>query len=137
MANALYPKGKQAFLSGSIDMTTATIKIAMATNGYTYNGSHQFYSDITPGSNVVGTPQTLGSISVTSGVFNAANPSFTGLSSSSTIQAFVIYKDTGVSSTSPLIAYIDTGTGLPIVLTTAITEVDVTFDTGSNKIFAL
>jgi hypothetical protein len=57
MANALYDKGRQAFLEGSIAYLTDTIKVALVTNGYTPNlSTHQFYSDLTPGSNVVGTP---------------------------------------------------------------------------------
>jgi hypothetical protein len=29
-------------------------------------------------------------------------------------EAVILYKDTGVAATSPLIAYIDTATGLPV-----------------------
>ena len=51
------------------------------------------------------------------------------------VEALVIYKDTGNTATSNLIAYIDTGTGLPF--TTNGADVDIVFDSGSNKIFAL
>jgi hypothetical protein len=33
MANALYPKGKEAFLSGSINLTSDTIKVALIDTG--------------------------------------------------------------------------------------------------------
>jgi hypothetical protein len=50
-------------------------------------------------------------------------------------EALVIYKDTGSAATSPLIAYIDTATGLPVTPNGA--DVTVTWDNGSNKIFKL
>ena len=58
MANAIYPKAKEAFLSGSINLTSDTIKCALVktSSGYTYSSAHQYYSDLTPGSNVFGTP---------------------------------------------------------------------------------
>jgi hypothetical protein len=34
--------------------------------------------------------------------------------SGAAITGIVIYKDTGVASTSPLVAFIDTGTGIPV-----------------------
>lgn len=137
MANTLYPLGKQAFLSGAIDLTSATVKVAMVTSSYSYSSSHQYYSDVTPGSNVVGTPQTLASKTVTNGVFDAADISFVSLSATATINYLVVYKDSGSNSTSPLIALLDSGTGLPISLTTSVTEVDVVWDNGSNKVFSL
>jgi hypothetical protein len=78
---------------------------------------------------------TLASKTVAAGVFDAADISFTGLSSAPTIEALVIYKDTGADATSNLIAYIDTATGLPVAA--AATQVDVTWDNGANKIFKL
>ena len=47
------------------------------------------------------------------GAADAADCTFTSVTGSS-IEAIVIYKDTGTEATSPLIAYIDTATGLPI-----------------------
>jgi hypothetical protein len=47
----------------------------------------------------------------------------------------VIYKDTGTAATSPLIAYIDTATGLPVTPNGG--DITVTWDNGSNKIFKL
>ncbi len=115
MANALYPKYKESCLSQSpsVDLDTDTIKVALVDTGtYTYSSSHQYYSSVS--SAVVGTPQTLGSKTVTNGTFDAADSTFTAVSGSS-VEAIVIYKDTGSAATSPLIAYFDTGvTGLPV-----------------------
>ena len=113
MANALYNKAKESFISANptIDLDTDTIKVAMVDTGaYTFSQSHQYYSSV---SGVVGTPATLASKTVTSGVFDAADVTFTAVTGNS-VEALVIYKDTGSSATSPLIAYLDTGTGLPV-----------------------
>lgn len=122
MANALYPKYKEKLLnpgslgstSGTaVDLSDDTIKIALVDTGtYTYSSSHEFYSSVS--SAVIGTPQTLASKTVTDGVFDAADVTFTGVTGSS-IEALVIYKDTGTASTSSLIAYIDVvSSGLPV-----------------------
>lgn len=134
MANAIYPKGKEALLSGLVNIPSDTIKVVLVTSGYTYSAAHQYYSDIS--TNHIGTDQTLGSKTVTSGVFNAGNPTWTAVTAGSTVSAFIIYKDTGTPSTSPLILFDDTVTaGLP--LTTNGGNVALTFDTGASKIFAL
>jgi hypothetical protein len=134
MANAVYPLCKQAFLSGNINVTSDTIKAVLVSTAYTYSATHQYLSDL--GANTIGTAVTMTSVTDTNGVLNASSPfSFTGLSSTASAN-LVYYKSTGTSSTSPLIAFFDTGTGLPVALT-GVTEVDVTIDAGSNHIFAL
>lgn len=134
MANALYPSFKALCLTGGIDLSSATIKIALVDTGtYTYSSAHDFYNDVSAG--VVGTPQTLGSKTTTAGVFDAADVTFTAVSGA-TVEAFVIYKDTGTPATSDLIAYFDTGqTGLPVTPNGG--DITITFDSGASKIFAL
>lgn len=136
MANALYPKFKEALLSQSpsIDLDADTIKVALVDTGTTaYSSAHDFYNDIS--SAVVGTPQTLANKTVTNGVFDADDVTFTAVSGNS-VEALVVYKDTGNAATSPLIAYLDTGyAGLPVTPNGG--NITVTWDSGSNKIFAL
>ena len=111
MASALYNKGKESFLSQnpSIDMDSDTIKVALVNiaTDYTFSATHQFLSSVTTYSGT--TDQTLGSKTITSGVFDAADSTFTSvvISGSKTVGALVIYKDTGSGATSPLICYID------------------------------
>ena len=133
MANAIYPKAKEAFLNGEIDLTDNTIKVALVDTGtYTYNTAHDFYNDV---SGVLGTPVALSSKTVTSGVFDAADCTFSTPTAGTSIEALIIYKDTGNTATSNLIAYIDTGTGLPFTSNGA--DIDIVWDSGSNKIFAI
>lgn len=135
MTNALYGKGREKFLNADIDWAADTIKVALIdTAFYTVSiDSDEFYSSVS--SAVVGTPITLSSKTSTLGVADAADVSWTGLISAPSIEALVIYKDTGVEATSPLIAYIDTATGLPAASGAA--DIDVVWDNGSNKIFKL
>ncbi|WP_217639753.1 hypothetical protein [Arthrobacter sp. ok909] len=74
-------------------------------------------------------------MSITNGVFDAADSTFTAvaISGSKTVQALVVYKDTGSAATSPLIAYIDGFTAV----TPNGGNITVTWDNGASKIFAL
>jgi len=141
MANALYPKFKEKLLnpgtlgstSGTaVDLSDDTIKIALVDTGaYTYSTAHEFYSSVSAA--VIGTPQTLANKSVTNGVFDADNVTFTAVSGVS-VEALVIYKDSGTAATSPLILYLDVATsGLPVTPNGG--NIDVTFN--ASGIFAL
>lgn len=114
MANAVYPIYKQAILDSlsDSDLNDGTVKVALIDTGtYSYSASHDFYADL---SGVVGTPQTIANTTVTNGLFDGDNVTFTAVSGNS-VEALVIYIDTGNPATSRLVAYIDTGvTGLPV-----------------------
>lgn len=114
MANAIYPKYKEAILQSAANSSLAagTVKVAMVDTGtYTYSQSHEFLSSL---SGVVGTAQTLTTKTLTNGVFDADDVTFSSISGAS-IEAMVIYIDTGSAGTSRLVAYIDTSvSGLPV-----------------------
>lgn len=113
MASAIYPKYKEAILQSAANsnMSSGTVKAALIdTAVYVYSAAHEFYSSV---SGVVGTPVTLTTKTFTNGVFDADNSTWTGVSGAS-VEAVIIYIDTGVAGTSRLIAYIDSGTGLPV-----------------------
>lgn len=135
MANALYDKGRQKFLEGSIAWLSDTIKcVLIDAADYTVNlATHEFLSDVLAAARV-GTPQTLGSKTSTAGVADAADVTFPTVSGDPS-EAILLYKDTGVETTSPLIAYIDTAAGLPV--TPGGGDIIVAFDNLANKIFKL
>lgn len=137
MANQLYPYGKQALLEAAINWGSDTIKVALVKSTYTPNFSTDRYlSDL--GSNRVGTDQTLAGKTSALGVADANDPSWLAVTTGNTVTYLVIYKDTGVAGTSPLIACLDTATGSPgLPLTTNGGDVALTFDNGANKIFKL
>ena len=136
MANAMYGKGREAFGNGGINWSSDTISAFLIdTASYTVSiDTHDNLDDIPAGARV-GASVSLASKTNTLGVFDCADFSFTGLTSAPTIEALVIFKNTGTESTSTLIAYIDTATGLPVAA--GATQVDVTVDNGANKLFKL
>lgn len=119
MANALYPKWKEALLQNSADSdldgsgTTGVYCALVDTGTYTYSAAHEFYSSL---SGIVGTDQEIGATkSYTNGVFDGGDLTFPSVSGA-TVEALVLYrKNAGANTTWRLIAYIDTGvTGLPV-----------------------
>lgn len=132
MANTLYDIGRQTFLSGGINWGSDTIKVALIDTGtYTFSQAHDFFNDVT---GQVSTSQTLAGKSATNGVADATDVTFTAVTGA-TVEALIIYKDTGVTSTSNLIAYIDTATGLPVTPNGG--DITIVWDNGTNKIFKL
>ena len=133
MANTLYDFARQRFLEAQINWMTDTIKVILVDTGaYTpQTGIHQYLSDIPTSARIAG-PVTLTSKATTGGAADAADCTFVSVTGNS-IEAIIIYADTGVEATSPLIAYIDTATGLPITPNGG--DIIVTWDNGTNKIF--
>lgn len=132
--SVLYPKFKENLLKGLPgDLTTLTVKAALVDTGtYVYSAAHEFLTSLT---GVVGTAQTLGTKTVVSGVFDAADATFTAVTGA-TVEAIVLYVDTGTAGTSRLIAYIDAGTGLPVTPNGG--DITITWDnTPATRIFAL
>lgn len=131
MANALYPKFKQSLLTAGIDVENSNIKAILVDTGtYTYSATHQYLSSV---SGIVATSGNLASKTITDGVFDAADVTFTGVSGSS-VEAIILYEDTGVAGTSQLIAYFDTGvTGLPVTPNGG----DIIIQWNASGIFAL
>lgn len=131
MANTFYPKGKEKMLRAQINFDTDTIKAVLVSSAYTYSVTHEFLSSLS----VVGTAQTLATKTTNDGIFDAGDVGFPALASGSTVKALVLYKDTGVDSTSPLLAYIDSITGFPMA--TSGGDVVIPWSNGASKIFSL
>lgn len=134
MANALYDHGREGILDRTIDMTASTITVALIRGG-TFTPTHEFLSDLTGAGGSVVASAVLASKTETSGVFGAANVTFPAVAPGTACSALVIYNDTGTGSTSRLVAWIDTATGLPVTPNGG--DITVSWDTGSNKIFKL
>ncbi len=135
MANTLFDKGRQRFLEAQINWLSDTLKVLLVDTGnYSPNfTSHEFFADVAVSARVT-TPVTLVGKATDGGAADASDVTFPSVSGP-TIEAIIIYKDTGTEATSPLIAYIDTATGLPITPNGG--DIIVTWDNGPNKIFKL
>jgi len=135
MANSFY----KAYLNGilgahatTVDLDANTIKMFLNDNGAAAGApdatNDDFYDDQSSG--LIGTAYTLANKDNTSGTGVFDNtvdpaPAFTAVSGAS-VEALVFYKDTGTPSTSNLICFFDTATGLP--LTPNGGDVNVTFN---------
>lgn len=116
MANAIYPKYKQALLSGgaNTDMSGGNVKAALVDLAdYTYSAAHEFLSDL-PAAARVAVSANLTGKSVTNGTFDSNNVTWSSVTGDES-EAVILYIDTGVEGTSRLVAFLDTGqTGLPM-----------------------
>jgi hypothetical protein len=120
MSNAVYPLFKQSLFTEadankSLNQNTSTDGpfVALVDTGtYTYSASHQFYSSL---SGVVGTDQRVTTPTVTTGLFDGDDVTYTSVSGAS-VEALVFYrKNSGASTTWRLFLYMDTSvTGLPV-----------------------
>lgn len=135
MANALYDLGREGFLAGDIAWDSDDIRaILVDTGAYTVNlAVHDNLDDITAGARIAVSAALAGK-TTTAGVADANDVTFSAVSGA-TVEAIVLYKHTGVESTSRLIAYIDTGTGLPVTPNGG--DITVQWDAGTSKIFKL
>lgn len=135
MANALYTKYREKALQGQINWLTDNIKVVLVDSAdYTVNtATHEFLSDI-PSAGRVATSANLTGKTATGGVADANDVTFPSVTGDVS-EALVIYKDTGTDTTSPLIAYIDTATGLAVTPNGG--DITVIWPNDSGRIFSL
>ena len=135
MANTLFDGARKRFLEADIHWLNDTIKVMLvSTASYTANfGTHQFLSDIPPSSRI-GSAVTLTGKSTDGGAADANDVTFSSVSGAR-VDSVVLYKDTGVEGTSPVMVWIDTATGLPITPNGG--DIICTWDNGVNRIFRL
>lgn len=135
MANVLYPKAKEDFLAGSLNMSSNTITIALVDTGvYTYSAAHEDRADI-PNTAIVA-EANLANKTVTAGVFDADDSTFTTVAGANCEALILFHQDVQAgNAASRLIAYIDTATGLPILPNGG--DITIRFSSGASKIFAL
>lgn len=132
MADFCYDKFFQHLMNGDIDLDSATIYASLLTAAYTANQStHEDYADL---AGVIAS-QTLSGKSITGGVFNADDVTFSAVAAGSTITQVVIWADSGSPATSYLIRKIDSYTGLPFA--TNGLDVNLAWPNDGNKIMKL
>jgi hypothetical protein len=138
MANSLYGKYRQKVLEGSVGWLNDTIKVLLVdTDSYNPQiNADEFLSDIPAGARIA-TSNALTGKTTTLGVADADDTVFPAgyQMPAPTSEALVFFKDTGSPATSPLIAYIDTTTGLPITPNGA--DINLAFNDGPNRIFSI
>lgn len=137
MANRIYDKAVEgAQKARPLNLLSGNIKVHLVDLGaYSPNFAADEFLAAIPSGARIGAAATLASKTIVSRVFDAADTSITGLTGAPTIEALVLFEDTGDAATSPLIAYIDTATGLPVAA--GATQVDIAWSNGSDKILKL
>jgi hypothetical protein len=142
MSNALFDPGREGFLAAEIDWNNAVIKAALV-RGYTFSAAHKFVSEVTgAGGTLVATSAALASPSVTAGVADANDVTFSAGGAGAAITGILIFQASAVgggadvaASAQRVIAFIDTATGLPVTPNGG--DIAIAWDSGSNKIFKL
>lgn len=137
MANAHFTAAAEGFISGAIDLDTAVIKAAFV-RGYTFDATDVFVSDVVATGTLNGTSAALANKTVTGGVFDADDTTITTTASASN-HGLLLFQSSAVTggadvaqSSQRLIAYYDTGTGLPAQPGTG--DTPVSWSAGANKI---
>lgn len=140
MADALFNPGREGFLAGEIDWDTAVIKAALV-RGYTFDATDKFVSDLT-GATLVSTSAALAGKSITDGIADADDVTFSAVPAGAAITSVVLFQASAVgggadvaSSAQRLIAFLDGITGLPVTPNGG--DITVAWDSGANKIFKL
>lgn len=114
MSNALYPLWKQEVEKGTANtaLNAGNVYATLVTSAYTYSAAHQFRSSLT--GTTLDSAAALAATTYTNGQFGASNMTFSAVAAGTTFNAVVIWINTGVAATSPLVAYFDTEVGLPV-----------------------
>ena len=118
MANALYPKYKQALLNKTHDMDTDSIRAILTDSAdYTYNSAHDFLDDVIAGGRVA-VSGGLTSPTIVDGVFDTADFTWSAVTGDVS-EAIILYNHDGngaaADAARQLIVFYDTGmTGMPV-----------------------
>ena len=135
MANFMYPSAKTLMLTGQFNwLTDPVIAILIAEGQYTPSINHTTMLDV-PHSARVALSTILTGRSVNVNVVDADDYLYTYVSGPR-VNAVLLAVNTGLDATSSLICYLDTAvTGIPF--NPAASPVQITWDNGPGKIFAL
>lgn len=135
MANALFAKGREAFLGGDLDWDAHDIRLVFVDHAddTPVPATDDFLDDITAPARVA-VSGSFATKTKTDGVADADDVTVSTVTGDQ-FESVVIYRHTGTDSTSNLIAFIDTATGLPG--TPSGGDITVRWDSGANKIFKL
>lgn len=145
MANAMFDLGREGFLAGEIDWDTAVIRAALVRGYTTIDHTDKFVADLAGATYPVALASCpiLGTKTVTAGVADAADVTFTAVAAGAAITAVIIFQSSTVAGTGDpvadaakrLIAFIDTATNFPITPNGG--DITIAWDNGANKIFKL
>lgn len=135
MSNTFYDYGRQGFLDASINWLADDIRLVLL-DSTLYSPSlstEKFLQDIPSAAQVAISDLFFGK-TVDAGVADAFGVTVRSVVGA-TVGAFAIFKDTGSPTTSRLIAYFDSASGLPA--TPSGGDISIEWDSGPARIFKL
>jgi hypothetical protein len=141
MANAVFPKWKEAIMTGAansdLDQTgTDGVFAALVSNAYSYNSAHEFVSSVS--SNFIGTDQEIPATKAyTNGNFTTTGTNtWTAVAGGSTVGSVVLYrKNSGANSTWRLVCFLDSASIAALPVSTNGGDISINWD--DTKLFQL
>ena len=119
MANSEYLRFNQGILAADYDLVVASIKCALV-RGYTFDNTDATVADVVATGTLNGTSAALTNPTITNGLFNADDTTIATTASANN-HGLLLFQSSAVTGGADvaqnlqlLIAYYDTGTGLPI-----------------------
>lgn len=125
-------KGAEKVFAGGINFAADTLKVALLSDAYVANASHEFLPDF---GTLIGVDQVLSGKSVVGGVFDANDADFGALAAGSNIGSAILYKDTGTPATSPVLMRFADIVGFPMATNGG--GVQLQWSNGAAKIVGL
>jgi hypothetical protein len=138
--SGVYRRAAQKMATGDLDLDATTLRVYMVSSAYTYSADHEFLSSVTGSSALIASRQDGTSdyqaTTITVGTDSAVDGTDVTFTNSSATQcvALILVKWGTNAADSRLVAYINSGTGLPV---TPNGNTTFRWDDGANKIFKL
>ena len=114
----IYPLARQLFVNAGLDWATSNVKALLLAAAYTPDFTQGYLSGI-PSAFILATSGNIAGKTGANGLLDGNTTSFGVVSSTAKAGYILLYKDTGVPSTSPLILFLDSPdiSGMPQMLT--------------------
>lgn len=106
MANRIYPKAREKYLTGQLDWLTDDVVVVLLSSAYEYSDAHEWATSLT---GQIDTSDPMTGKTATGGVADANDVVFTALTGAN-VAGLALVADTGVPGTSALIAFMDSDT---------------------------
>jgi hypothetical protein len=136
----MFPTAITGIMTGAIDLDTGVLKAALV-RGYTYDGTDSTVADVVATGTINGTSAALANVSVTAGVLDADDTSVSA-TASATDHGILVFQASAVTGgadvaqdSQRVVAWYDTGTGLPIQPGTG--TVDISWSSGTDRILKI
>ncbi len=119
MANALYDPAREKFLKGELDWLADDIRVALVSttegsNPYTFAAADEYLDSVHANAIRSQLPAGLDNKFATDGKAIADNSLFEAVTGAEA-GALIVYKHNADPAAAALIAYLDTGVGLPVI----------------------